>query len=323
MKVFLTGSAGFIGFHTAKALLEQGHTVHGYDSINSYYDPFYKEIRLKVLRTFPNFYFTQGLLEDAAALSAGYTGCTPTHVIHLAAQAGVRYSIENPHAYISSNIVGFQNMIELVRQYRPTNFVYASSSSVYGSNTQLPFSESHTTASPISLYAATKLSNELVAHSYTHLYKIPNTGLRFFTVYGPYGRPDMALFQFAARMERGEKIPVFNHGQMVRDFTYVDDIVTGILAALATPEQGGIYNLGRGNREPLLRMIEVLEQALGIQADKEFLPLQAGDVVETSAEITKAREKLGYDPQTGIEVGIPRFIEWYRSVHPRSSTFTK
>ena len=323
MKVFLTGSAGFIGFHTAKALLEQGQIVHGYDSVNSYYDPFYKEIRLKVLRTFPNFHFTQGLLEDATALSTAYLACEPTHVIHLAAQAGVRYSIENPHAYISSNIVGFQNILELVRQYRPENFVYASSSSVYGSNTQLPFSESHTTASPISLYAATKLSNELVAHSYTHLYKIPTTGLRFFTVYGPYGRPDMALFQFAVRMERGEKIPVFNHGQMVRDFTYVDDIVAGILAVLAKPEQGGIYNLGRGNREPLLRMIEVLEQALGIQADKEFLPLQAGDVVETSADITNAREKLGYDPQTGIEVGIPRFIEWYRSVHPRSLTFTK
>ncbi len=317
MKTFITGTAGFIGFHTAKALLEQGHAVHGYDSVNTYYDPFYKEIRLKVLRAYPKFQFTQGLLEDAPKLAAAYTQCAPTHVIHLAAQAGVRYSLENPHAYISANIVGFQNMIELVRQHRPENFVYASSSSVYGSNTKLPFSESHETANPISLYAATKLANELVARSYTHLYDIPNTGLRFFTVYGPYGRPDMALFKFVAGMERGEKIPVFNQGQMIRDFTYIDDIVSGILAAARHPEKGQIYNLGRGNKEQLLHMIEILERTLGVEADKEYLPLQSGDVVETSADISKARKNLGYNPLTGIEMGIPRFIEWYRSVHPR------
>ena len=318
VKVFLTGAAGFIGFHTAKALLDQGHQVVGYDSVNSYYDPFYKELRLEVLAKYPRFQFHRNLLEEEEALTQAYEAFAPTHVIHLAAQAGVRYSLENPKAYVSSNLVGFQNILELVRKHRPQNFVYASSSSVYGSNKKRPFSEQDETSSPISLYAATKLSNELVVKSYGHLYQLPNTGLRFFTVYGPYGRPDMALFQFADGIRAGKKIPVFNQGQMNRDFTYIDDIVQGILAATGKPEINQIYNLARGKTERLLHMIELLENALGKKSEKEFLPLQPGDVVETFADISKAQAGLGYHPTTSIDQGIPHFVNWYRSLPTRT-----
>ena len=257
MKVLVTGAAGFIGFHTSRRLLDAGHQVMGFDSVNDYYDPHFKDLRLAVLRDYKGFTFTKGLLEDHAALTAAWKYFSPTHVIHLAAQAGVRYSIENPMAYVNSNLIGFQNVIELVRHTKPAHFVYASSSSVYGGNKELPFSELQDVSNPISLYAATKLSNELVAKSYANLFSMPCTGLRFFTVYGPYGRPDMAMFKFADAMRAGRPLPVFNSGKMVRDFTYIDDIVSGILGALGRIEKGQIYNLGRGNRELLLDMIQI------------------------------------------------------------------
>lgn len=316
MKVFLTGAAGFIGYHSAKSLLDDGYEVHGYDSVNDYYDPYYKQIRLNKLNEYKNFTFTRGLLEDHATLARVYKSFAPTHVLHLAAQAGVRYSIENPHAYIISNIVGFQNIIELVRNTpQIDNFVYASSSSVYGGNKTYPFSEDQAVNNPISLYAATKISNELVAKTYQHLYKIPSTGLRFFTVYGPYGRPDMALFLFTKKILDHVEIPVFNQGNMTRDFTYVDDIVKGIRAALHKPQPYAIYNLARGKQESLFQMIEILEQNLDRKADKKLLPMQAGDVEMTAADISKAERELGYKPSVSIEEGIPNFVKWYLSVH--------
>jgi UDP-glucuronate 4-epimerase len=314
MRVLVTGAAGFIGFHTSRRLLDAGHQVLGYDSLNDYYDPRFKEIRLKVLRDYTSFSFCQGLLENNALLTEKWRGFAPTHVIHLAAQAGVRYSIENPMAYINSNLVGFQNVVELVRHCKPEHFVYASSSSVYGGNKELPFCETQDVSNPISLYAATKLSNELVAKSYANLFAMPSTGLRFFTVYGPYGRPDMAMFKFAEAMRLGRKLPVFNSGNMARDFTFVDDIVSGILGALGRPEIGQIYNLGRGKREILLDMIKILEKELGLKAELEMLPMQAGDVEETTADITRARKNIGYDPKINIDVGIHHFAEWYQRI---------
>ena len=316
MKVFLTGAAGFIGYHTAKSLLDEAHEVYGFDSINDYYDPFYKQLRLKQLAAYKNFSFTQGFLEDAEGLGKAYKNFCPTHVVHLAAQAGVRYSIENPQAYISANIVGFQNLIELVRQTTVLeNFVYASSSSVYGNNKTLPFSETQDVANPISLYAATKIANELVAKSYSHLYQIPSTGLRFFTVYGPYGRPDMALFSFTQKILRGEPIPVFNYGKMTRDFTYIDDIVRGIRAALYKAQQGQIYNLACGRQENLMHMVDLLERKLGKTAQRKLMPLQAGDVPVTSADISKAQQDLDYKPGVSIDQGLPQFVEWYLATH--------
>lgn len=315
MKVFLTGAAGFIGFHTALTLLKQGHEVCGYDSVNDYYDPTYKIRRLDGLHDFQGFSFQKGLLENADLLSTSYRKCAPTHVLHLAAQAGVRYSLEHPHAYIQSNIVGFQNILELVRHSRPENFVYASSSSVYGGNKEFPFRESQNVSNPISLYAATKIANELVAKTYGHLYGIQSTGLRFFTVYGPHGRPDMALFKFTRNMLKSEPIQIFNHGNMIRDFTYIDDIVAGILSALSRPQMNKIYNLGRGKKELLSDMIVMLEESLGVKAVKEFLPIQPGDVEETFADTSLAQVELGYSPTVNIEVGIPRFVQWYREHH--------
>jgi UDP-glucuronate 4-epimerase len=314
MKVLVTGAAGFIGFHTSRRLLEAGHQVLGYDSVNDYYDPRFKELRLKVLRGYGDFSFVKGLLEDNHVLEGAWKKFAPSHVIHLAAQAGVRYSIENPMAYVNSNLVGFQNVVELVRHTKPEHFIYASSSSVYGGNKELPFSETQDVSNPISLYAATKLSNELVAKSYANLFDMPSTGLRFFTVYGPFGRPDMAMFKFAEAMRAGRKLPVFNSGHMVRDFTYIDDVVAGIMGALGRTERGQVYNLGRGNREILLDMIRILEKELGLKAELEMLPMQPGDVEETSADITRARKNFGYDPQINIDVGIKHFAEWYRRV---------
>ena len=315
MKVLLTGVAGFIGFHTAKTLLQQGHQVLGYDSVNDYYDPALKRSRLALLQQHTSFQFVQGELEDREYLTASWKKFQPSHIIHLAAQAGVRYSVTHPHTYISSNIVGFQNILELVRETKPEHFVYASSSSVYGSNKELPFSESQHVEHPISLYAMTKLANELAARTYAHLYNIPATGLRFFTVYGPYGRPDMAMFSFCEKILRNEKIPVFNHGKMFRDFTYIDDIVDGILRALAKPERDAVYNLGRGKQEKLLKMIEIIETCLQTKAELDLLPLQAGDVESTSADIRLAQKNLGYAPKVTIEEGIPQFIHWYRTVY--------
>jgi UDP-glucuronate 4-epimerase len=313
MKYFVSGAAGFIGFHTSLKLLQSGHEVLGYDSLNDYYDPQFKEGRLKVLSDFQKFSFTKGHLEDNENLSISWKKFSPERVLHLAAQAGVRYSIENPMAYIQSNIVGFQNVIELVRHTKPNNFVYASSSSVYGGNKEMPFSEEQKVDNPISLYASTKLSNELVAKCYSHLYDIPTTGLRFFTVYGPFGRPDMALFIFADKLMQDKPLPVFNGGKMFRDFTYIDDIVTGILSALETPQKGAVYNLGRGKKENLMDYIDIIAANLGKTPKLDLLPMQAGDVTATWCDIKKATQELGYRPKTDITVGIPRFCDWYLS----------
>lgn len=315
MKVLVTGAAGFIGFHTSEFLLKQGHEVFGYDSVNDYYDPRYKNARLDVLRKYSNFKFERGLLEDIDLLKKAWRSFAPTHVIHLAAQAGVRFSLENPMAYINSNVVGFQNIIDLARAHTPENFVYASSSSVYGGNKELPFSEKQNINNPISLYAATKASNELVATTYGNLYGLPSTGLRFFTVYGPIARPDMAMFKFADLMRQGKKLPVYNHGEMRRDFTYVDDIVQGIVSCIVRPEMNQVYNLGKGHSENLMDMIRILEECLSIRAELELMPIQLGDVPATHADISKAVLNIGYQPKTSLAVGVPKFAEWYKQAH--------
>lgn len=312
MRVFITGVAGFIGFHVAQHLLANGHDVYGYDSINDYYDPAFKQARLRKLGAFDRFQFTQGMLEDAEDLRKAWDRFGPSHVLHLAAQAGVRYSLENPSAYISANIVGFQNVIEQARATRPENFVYASSSSVYGGNKELPFSEQQKIDNPVSLYAATKAANELVAKAYGNLFELPSTGLRFFTVYGPFSRPDMAMFKFAELMRQGQKIPVFNHGKMIRDFTYVDDIVSGVIASLAKRQIGKVYNLGKGAPMELSTMIKLLESNLGIKAELELLPMQLGDVHATTADISAAQADLGYAPRTDLATGIAQFASWYK-----------
>lgn len=315
MRVFITGVAGFIGFHVAKCLLESGHQVWGYDNLNDYYDPSHKVARLEVLHEFTNFEFLKGDLCDQGHLGGAWRRFEPSHVVHLAAQAGVRYSLVNPDAYIKSNIVGFQNVIDLVRQTRPTNFVYASSSSVYGGNRVLPFCESHEVSNPISLYAATKISNELVARTYANLFGLPSTGLRFFTVYGPYSRPDMAMFKFANLMMLGEPLPIYNGGQMLRDFTYIEDIVKGVLASIAKPQVGQVYNLGRGKQVNLIEMVAALETNLGVKAKLDLMPMQAGDVEATFASIEKAQNDLGYSPKTDIDIGVKKFAEWFRGTN--------
>ena len=315
MKIFLTGTAGFIGYHLAARLLNAGHSVTGYDSINDYYDVRLKYARLDALAKNPRFRFCKGDLTDGVTLTETYHECAPDKVIHLAAQAGVRYSIENPQAYIDSNLIGFQNVIELVRATMPEHFIYASSSSVYGGNKKMPFSETDDTSNPISLYAATKMSNELVAKSYSHLYKIPSVGFRFFTVYGPFARPDMAIYKFAELMRQGQKIPVFNQGRMIRDWTFIDDIVDGIMASLEKPESGQVYNLGKGKPDYLCDMITMLEEYLGIKANQDFLPIQMGDVEATNADISKARQNLGYEPKTSLEQGLKVFCDWYGTYH--------
>ncbi len=313
MRVFLTGAAGFIGYHTSVRLLKAGHKVMGYDSINDYYDVRLKYARLDELKRSSGFDFIKGDLTDQATLRKAYQNFAPDHVIHLAAQAGVRYSIENPQAYIDSNIIGFQNVIELVRENKPTNFLYASSSSVYGGNKKLPFSESDDTSNPISLYAATKTSNELVAKCYSHLYKIPSVGMRFFTVYGPIARPDMAIFKFAELMRQGKPIQVYNQGKMIRDWTFVDDIVDGIVRSLEKPEFGQVYNLGKGSPDLLGDMIQLLQENLGIKANQEFLGMQMGDVEATHADISKAAKNLGYEPKTSLKDGLKIFCDWYKT----------
>ena len=328
MKVLVTGAAGFIGYHTAQALLERGDEVVGIDNLNPYYDPALKRQRLERLAR-PAFRFEAVDLADRAAMSALFAGGGFDRVVHLAAQAGVRYSIENPEAYVDSNLVGFINVLEGCRAQRVGHLVYASTSSVYGANTRMPFSESQGTAHPLSLYAATKKANEMMAHSYAAIHGLPSTGLRFFTVYGPWGRPDMALFLFTERILAGRPIQVFNRGRHRRDFTYIDDIVRGVVAAVdrvATadpawdsdaPDPGTsrvpyrIYNVG--NRAPveLMRYIEVLEECLGRKAEKEFLPLQRGDVPETASDLTRIEHDLDFHPSTPIEVGVRRFVDWY------------
>jgi UDP-glucuronate 4-epimerase len=318
----VTGVAGFIGFHTSRQLLKQGETVIGVDSVNDYYDPVLKEARLSLLAALPGFTFYRRDIADHAQME-GLAAAHPeiTRIIHLAAQAGVRYSLTNPYAYTRSNIDGHIVMLELARHLKDCyHFVYASSSSVYGSNEKLPFAVEDRVDNPVSLYAATKKSCELMAHSYSHLFSLPTTGLRFFTVYGPWGRPDMSAFLFVKAILAGEAIRVFNNGDMRRDFTYIDDIVGGILAVAARPPAGPgapykVYNIGNHKSEPLMRFIGVIEEALGLKARIDFEPMQPGDVKETFADIEPLRRDTGFEPKTSIDEGIPRFIEWYRKFY--------
>ena len=330
MKVLVTGAAGFIGFHTSKALLDRGDQVVGLDNMSPYYDVNLKKARLEQLRKRNNFTFVQADLADRTAIEELFAGEKPDRVINLAAQAGVRYSLENPHSYVDSNLLGFLNILEGCRHNDVEHLVFASSSSVYGANTQMPFSIHHNIDHPVSLYAATKKSNELMAHSYAHLYRLPVTGLRFFTVYGPWGRPDMSLFLFTKKILAGEPIDVFNNGNHSRDFTYIDDIVEGVVRTLdlvATPNEGWdsdapdpgtsaapfrLYNIGNNSPVALMDFIASLEKALGREAEKNFLPLQPGDVPETYADIDDLSEAVGFRPDTPLDVGIQRFVEWYR-----------
>ena len=322
MAIVVTGAAGFIGFHVCQRLLARGDHVIGVDSINDYYDPALKEARLAQLTANPSFAFHRANIATQECFDelAEYVGVEG--IVHLAAQAGVRYSIDNPFAYVESNLVGHMRVLEYARSLPALkNLVYASSSSVYGGNTELPFSIVDRVDQPISLYAATKRADEALSYSYSHLYRIPQVGLRFFTVYGPWGRPDMALFLFTKAIIDGEPIRVFNNGDMSRDFTYVDDIVSGVVAALDKPPADEkdaphrIYNLGNSTPEPLLGLIETLEAALGKKAEKIFEPIQPGDVKATCADIEASRRDLGFEPTVPISVGVPRFVEWFRRYH--------
>ena len=328
--LMVTGSAGFIGFHLCKRLLDNQFQVIGLDNLNAYYDVKLKQARLQQLKKNKNFIYYQLDIQDTQGLNSIFDSYQISHVVNLAAQAGVRYSIENPKAYIDSNIVGFVNIIESCRHHEIRHLVYASSSSVYGLNSKMPFSTQDRVDHPISLYAATKKSNELIAHSYSHLYGLPTTGLRFFTVYGPWGRPDMALFIFADKIMKNEPIQVFNQGNMRRDFTYVDDIVDGIIRVIETPPKPNpqwngspntssspykIYNIGNNQPVDLLYFIEILEKSLEKKAIRQILPMQLGDVPETFAEIDDLVNDTGFKPTTSIEEGIKKFTEWYKWYH--------
>lgn len=317
MKVLVTGIAGFIGFHCAQALLRKGHQVCGIDCINDYYNPKLKEARLEALRAVGDYQFHKLDLADQEAVNNVFSTFEPDAVLHLAAQAGVRYSITNPHAYIHANIMGTMNILEGVRHHGKPRLVYASSSSVYGGNKELPFAESQRVDNPISLYAATKKSNELMAHTYTHLYEMQTIGLRFFTVYGPWGRPDMAMWLFAEAARKGNPLKIFNHGNMRRDFTFIDDIVSGVLACLERDNLDAyeIFNLGNHRCEELMDVVKLIEDSIGHEAEKVMMPMQDGDVEATWADITKAQTKLGFDPATTIREGVPQFIDWYLA-HP-------
>jgi UDP-glucuronate 4-epimerase len=333
LKILVTGAAGFIGFHVSQRLLERGETVLGLDNLNDYYDPKLKRDRLAQLQDRPGFHFIPLDVADQAGMKNLFADARPERVIHLAAQAGVRYSLENPHAYTESNLVGFTNILEGCRHTKVNHLVYASSSSVYGDNRKIPFSEHDSVDHPVSLYAASKKANELMAHCYSHLYRLPTTGLRFFTVYGPWGRPDMALFLFTKAILEGQPIQVFNEGKMSRDFTYVDDIVEGILRVsdsipVPNPDWGKesadpatstapyrVFNIGNGKPVKLMQFIEAIEAKLGRQAIKELLPLQPGDVPATFADVTSLEEAVGFRPQTSVQEGIGRFIDWYRSYY--------
>jgi len=331
--LLITGAAGFIGFHLSKLCLERGHSVVGLDSLNDYYDPALKQARLGQLTSDKRFTFEKALLEDRDAIERIFTTYRPTRVVNLAAQAGVRYSIENPRAYIDANIVGFLNILEACRHHKVEHLAYASSSSVYGANTTLPFSIHHNVDHPLSLYAASKKANELMAHTYSNLFALPTTGLRFFTVYGPWGRPDMALFIFTKNILAGKPIDVFNGGHHRRDFTYVDDIVEGVYrvtfnTAKPNPDWSGaqpdpgtskapyrIYNIGNSSPVELMHYIHTLEEKLGKKAQLNLLPLQPGDVPETAAEVSDLVRDVGFKPATTVETGIGRFVEWYRGYY--------
>jgi len=330
VKILITGSAGFIGMHVAQLLLARGETVVGLDNLNDYYDPQLKRDRLARLAPHAGFRFELMDVADRAGMQRLFAEERFDRVVHLAAQAGVRYSLENPHAYIDSNVVGFMNVLEGCRHHQVKHLVYASSSSVYGGNTRMPFSEHDGVDHPVSLYAATKKANELMAHTYSHLYGLPTTGLRFFTVYGPWGRPDMALFLFTKAILDGQPIKVFNHGQMVRDFTYVDDIAEGVVRTLdriatadpaydpaqADPARSNVpyrlFNIGNHNPVPLMDFIGAIESALGREALKDYLPLQSGDVPATSADVEELAAWTGFRPGMPVQDGIKRFVAWYR-----------
>ncbi|MEE4107070.1 SDR family NAD(P)-dependent oxidoreductase [Pseudomonas viridiflava] len=319
MTVLVTGAAGFIGFHVAKHLCEQGIEVVGIDNLNDYYSVELKHSRLAILERMPGFVFKRLDITDATGLSTMFEHNTFEQVIHLAAQAGVRYSMEQPDAYIQSNLVGFSNVLEACRQHHPSHLIYASSSSVYGANTRLPFRVEDAVDRPLSLYAATKRANELAAYSYCHLYGLRATGLRFFTVYGPWGRPDMALFKFTQAMLREEPVDIYNHGEMARDFTYIDDIVESILRLrLRPPEPAGgepahqLFNIGRGQPVKLLEFVDCLEKALGLKAQRRYLPLQAGDVLQTWADVTALARWIDFQPHVSVDSGVSAFVEWYR-----------
>jgi UDP-glucuronate 4-epimerase len=336
MKVLVTGAAGFIGFHVAKELLARGDTVIGIDNINDYYDVTLKEGRLNTLANPPlsgNFTFIKMDIADREQMETLFASSAFDKVVHLAAQAGVRYSIENPHAYVDSNLIGFMNILEGCRHNTIQHLVYASSSSVYGSNESTPFAVSDNVDHPVSLYAASKKANELMAHTYSHLYQLPTTGLRFFTVYGPWGRPDMALFKFTEAILNEKPIQVFNYGNHHRDFTYIDDIVSGVILSLDNVARGNenwdgknpdpssskapwkIYNIGAHNPVNLLKFIETLEAALGKEAIKEMLPMQPGDVQNTYADVSTLTKDTGYQPKTGLIEGIGKFVTWYRAFY--------
>ncbi|HEY7809931.1 MAG TPA: SDR family NAD(P)-dependent oxidoreductase [Allosphingosinicella sp.] len=329
MTTLVTGAAGFIGFHVSERLMARGEQVIGLDNVNDYYDPKLKRDRVAELRRRQNsFEFLEVDFADNGALTAATAGKEFDRIVHLGAQAGVRYSIENPHAYVHSNLVGHLNMLELARARKTANMVYASSSSVYGGNETLPFRVEDRVDQPLSLYAATKKADELISETYAHLYRLPLTGLRFFTVYGPWGRPDMAMWIFTKAILEGTPIDVFGEGNMRRDFTYIDDIVTGIVAALDTPalddglpKAGGskgphrLYNIGNHRSEELTQMIALIEQACGRTAEKRLLAMQPGDVRDTFADISAIQNDLGFQPTTSINEGIPRFVEWYKAYH--------
>jgi len=333
MKILVTGAAGFIGFHVARRLLERGDQVVGWDNISAYYDVNLKVARLKLLGADAKFTFQKIDLAQPELVATAFKEACPERVVHLAAQPGVRYSLKYPQLYINSNIHGFINILEACRYQQVQHLVFASSSSVYGMNQVSPFSVHHNVDHPISLYAATKKANELMAHSYSHLYGLPTTGLRFFTVYGPWGRPDMALFIFTRAILEGRPIQVFNYGRMQRDFTYIDDIVEGVVRVLDRPPQANadwdpvkadpgtssapyrLYNIGNHKPEQLLQLIEILELCLGKQAEKELLPMQAGDLKATCADIADLVRDTGFQPSTSLEVGIKKFVDWYREYY--------
>ncbi|MFW6147062.1 MAG: NAD-dependent epimerase [Thermodesulfobacteriota bacterium] len=313
--IFVTGVAGFIGFHVAKALLQRNEHVIGIDNLNPYYDVSLKKARLTQIQSDGNFAFYQEDIGNLEILKDIFSHHHIDRICHLAAQAGVRYSIQNPFVYEESNLKGFLNLLEMSRQFPVSNFVFASSSSVYGGNTKLPFSVKDNVDTPISLYAATKRANELMAYTYSHLYGIPLTGLRFFTVYGPWGRPDMALFLFTKAILDGRPIDIYNFGHMKRDFTYISDIVDGTVAALDTPFQYELFNLGNSKTVELMELISIIETELDKQAEKNFFPLQPGDVPETYADIAKTHELLGFNPKTSIREGVKEFIIWYKDYY--------
>lgn len=313
--ILVTGSAGFIGFHLSKRLLDSGYQVIGLDNFNDYYDPSLKESRNKILENYPAYKLYRGDLQDLVFIKKVFTENKIDKICHLAAQAGVRYSLTHPHTYIQSNLVGFTHLLDEAKNAGVKDFIYASSSSVYGKNEKFPSSIKDNVDNPVSLYAATKKSNELIAHAYHHLWGVNCVGLRFFTVYGPYGRPDMALFLFADAISKGKKISVFNHGQHKKDFTYIDDIIDGILACFDKNFSYEIFNLGNNKPTDLEYFISLIEENLGKKADKEYLPIQPGDVVMSFADIDYSREKLGFEPKTSIEEGIKKTIEWCKEYY--------